>query len=588
MLFKKNKAPNVDAPWLEIYPENKRNLRYPDMSAYCFLRMNNEKHLNAQSYSYFGNTGNYSKLLKNCENIGKALKAVGVQKGDVVTICMPNTPEGVFAFYATNMVGAISNMIHPLSAENEIKDFLNLTESKVLIIIDIAYEKAEKILKDTSVETTVVVSVAESMPAPIALGYKLTKGLKVKKPKYSKNVISWKTFLWKALEYNKLPIEEMTGDAYATILYSGGTTGKPKGVILSNNNLNSVAMGTEVAFALPIRGQSTLGIMPIFHSFGLCIGIHAVMGLGGTVTLIPQFNAKEFDNLVLKNKPTILLGVPTLYEAMTNNKGFQGKDLSFIQCVVSGGDILKPELKIRIDDFLHNHNVNSNVDVRVGYGLTECSGPTSVTPIKGYRDNGLGYPFPDAYFKIVSPGGHEKMAYGEIGEICIAGPTVMVGYLNNEVETNQTLQKHADGLVWLHTGDLGYMDEDGYVYFMQRLKRMIISSGYNIYPSQIEDIIGTHKDVLTSSVIAIPHPYKQQVAKAFVVLKEGVKPSSKIKKDLMAHCTKNLSKYSLPHEIEFRESLPKTMVGKVAYRELEIEEAQKREQETKNEEKKKA
>lgn len=585
MLFKK-KTPKVEAPWLENYPEDKRSLRYPDMSAYCFLRMNNEKYANTHAYSYFGNHATFGKLLKNCENVGKALKAIGVEKGDVVTICMPNTPEGVFSFYATNMVGAISNMIHPLSAENEIKDFLNLTESKVLIIIDVAFEKAEKILHETKVETTIVVSVAESMPAPIALGYKLTKGLKIKKPKYTKNIISWKSFLWRALEYNKLPIEEMPSSAYATILYSGGTTGKPKGVILTNENFNSVAMSAEVGFGLQIRGESTLGIMPVFHSFGLCAGIHAVLSLGGSVTLIPLFNAKEFDKLVIKNKPSILLGVPTLYEAMTNNKGFNGKDLSFLKCVISGGDILKPELKNKIDTFLQDHNTPKNVDVRVGYGLTECSGPVCLMPSQGYRDNGLGYPLPDTYFKIVTPGGHDRVPCGEIGEICVAGPTVMVGYLNNEVETNQTLQKHADGLIWLHTGDLGKTDEGGYIYFVQRLKRMIISSGYNIYPSQIEDIIASHDSVLTASVIAVAHPYKQQVAKAFVVLKEGIKPSKKIEKDIMAHCARSLAKYSMPDEIEFRESLPKTMVGKVAYRELEEEEAKKRAKESKTSKKK--
>ena len=235
--------------------------------------------------------------------------------------------------------------------------------------------------------------------------------------------------------------------------------------------------------------------------------------------------------------------------------------------VICGGDSLDPTLKNKVDKYLKEHG--SKAEIREGYGLTESAGATCLTPNDYYRKGSIGVPFPDTYFKIVIHGTHEEAPYGTDGEICISGPSVMIGYLDNLNETVQTLRLHEDGRIWLHTGDIGSMDEDGFVYFKQRLKRIIISSGYNIYPSHVEKIINEHPSVLTSTVIGVSHPHKVQVAKAYVVLKDGVQLTDDLKKEIEEHCKKNLARYSMPASFEYRDSLPRTLVGKIAYRELE-------------------
>ena len=360
--------------------------------------------------------------------------------------------------------------------------------------------------------------------------------------------------------------EHIKGDGNAAILYSGGTTGNPKGIILTNLNFNALALQSIEACQCLREKDKVLSIMPIFHGFGLGICIHTVLNFGGTAVILPHFSAKSFHKLLRKYKPNVIAGVPTLYEAFINNKKIQKMDLSFLKCVISGGDSLSISLKKKLDDFLKSKNANTMV--REGYGLTECVTGSCLTPIDMYKEGSVGIPYPDTYYKIVKPTTHIELPYGEEGEIVLSGPSVMTGYLNEQKESDEALQVHEDGLVWLHTGDLGFMDEDGFVYFKQRLKRMIVSSGYNIYPQYVENVLDQHPDVLMSVVVGIDHPYKKQVAKAFIVLKSGIQPSEKLKNEIMEHCKKNLVPYSLPYEIVFKDSLPKTLVGKIAYNKL--------------------
>ena len=357
-------------------------------------------------------------------------------------------------------------------------------------------------------------------------------------------------------------------DDEAVILYSGGTTGNPKGILLSNLNFNALAMQCEL-MCQPVKvGDSLLSVLPIFHGFGLGVCVHTPLYIGMKVILVPDFSPRKFGGLIKKYKPNFIAGVPTLYEALLKTK-LGKRDLSSVMCVISGGDTLIPSFKNKIDKFLKEHG--SSAEVRCGYGLTECTGASCLNPKTEYRDNSIGIPLPDMLYKIVKIGTHDKAKIMEDGEICICGPTVMKGYLNNSEETSKTLVKHKDGKVWLHTGDIGCMDKDGFIYFKQRLKRMIVSSGYNIYPSYVEDIISSHPLVQSCVVIGIPHEYKKQVAKAYVVLKNGEKPTANIKKQIKKHCEDNLVKYSWPYEYEFRDSLPTTLVGKVAYKKLEEE-----------------
>ena len=319
-----------------------------------------------------------------------------------------------------------------------------------------------------------------------------------------------------------------------------------------------------------------LSVMPLFHGFGLGVGIHTPLINGGTCILVPQFTVKTYAKMIKKNKPTVIPGVPTLFEALLRTEGLEGVDLSFLQGVFCGGDSLSVELKKKVDAFLKEHN--AKVQIREGYGTTECVTASCLTPRDFFREGSIGIPYPDVYYQIVDPKDDSELPPDTEGEICISGPTVMKGYLNNAAETAATLRTHAYGRVWLHTGDVGTMDNDGFIYFKQRLKRLIIVSGINVYPSQVENTIDAHPDVLLSCAIGIPDPYKMHKVKAFVVLRPGVEPSEKIKEEILEHCRKNISKYAMPREIEFRTELPKTLVGKVAYRKLEEEEAAKYEQ----------
>ena len=582
-------AKALKAPWRKYYDEEKEHLEYPNFSAYKLIEYTASKHLNNISYNYYGNKKTYHEFLKQIDEVARAMKAIGVKHKDVVSICMPNTPEGIISFYAANKIGAIASMIHPLSAENEIKHYLNISKTEWLIAVDFTIEKVDKIIKETKVKKVITVSVSESMPPLIKSIYtatntttNLTKALKSLNPmnylnseivdKNSKK-ISWKDFLRQGREYVKEIDDDFKGKDIAAILYSGGTTGTPKGVKLTNLNLNASAMQNFEHVACLRDKDKVLAIMPIFHGFGLAVCIHCVQYFGGTSILLPQFNAKTFDKIMKKYEPNVIVGVPTLFEAMTKNKNFNHMKMPYLTCVISGGDSLSIELKKKFDDWLEKHK--SPTTIREGYGLTECCAASCFTPLNYYRPGSIGIPYPDMYYKIVEDGTEKEVPYGQEGEIVITGPTVMAGYIRNKKETRQTLRKHKDGRIWLHTGDEGIMDKDGFVYFKGRSKRMIISSGYNIYPNNIENVIDSHPDVSMSCVIGIPHPYKVMVAKAFIVLKDPKKENDETIASIKEVVEQNLARYSWPYEYEFRSELPKTKIGKIAFNVLIHEEEMK-------------
>lgn len=559
----------IDTPWLSQYENIKASYDYPDISLVDFLEETVKKYPTHIAYNYFNRQATLKEFFDDILECAKALKAIGVEKGDRVTICMPNTPEAITFFYALNTIGAVANMIHPLSAESEIKFYLNVSESKVALVINVCYDKFKNIIDETKLEKIIIASPNISMPTILSVGYYVTHGRKIKICEDDK-IIDYNKFIKLSKKYRKNPRIHTSGKNAAVILYSGGTTGKPKGIVLSNLNFNAVAIQGKAMCDCIEPGDKVLSIMPIFHGFGLGICIHTVICAGATAVILPQFDVNTFDKLLKKYKPNIIAGVPTLYEALLRNPKIDEMDLSFLKCAISGGDSLSINLKKKVDKFLQEHN--AKCQIREGYGLTECVTGSCLTPKENYKEGSIGIPYPDTYYKIVIPNTHTKLNYGETGEICLSGPTVMLGYLNEPKETGHTLQLHEDGLVWLHTGDLGSMDEEGFIYFKQRLKRMIISSGYNIYPQVIENVIDSHPDVLYSTVIGIPDDYKGQKVKAFIVLKNGINPTDEVQNSIKEHCSKNIAKYAMPKEFEYRDSLPKTLVGKVAFRELMDEE----------------
>lgn len=571
------------APWLKYFGDMPAHLDYPKGSMYEAVRESaiTKKKMNSVAYEFQGKKTNYKQFLNKIEVLGKAYKSIGIDEGDMVTVCMPNTPQGVDTFYALNRIGAVPAMIHPLSAVGEIAFYINSTQSKAVLVVDLFYEKVLEALKQVKHPVKVVVAhIKDELPFPLNMLYPLTvKKKPAPLPKDNKNVIDWSDFISggkKVKLSDKFPKAEDT----AVILFSGGTTGTSKGIKLTNLNMNALAAQVAANAGFTMEGLRMFSVMPLFHGFGLGVGIHTALMASGTCIIIPQFTIKTYARDVKKYKPNVIVGVPTLYEALLRSEGFDF-DLSFLRGMFCGGDSLSVELKKKVDKFLKDHN--ATIQVREGYGTTECVTASCLTPYDTYREGSIGIPLSDTYYSIVNPNNDAELPYGEEGEICICGPTVMKGYLNNAEETASTLRRHEDGNLWLHTGDLGYMDEDGFVYYKQRMKRLIIVSGINVYPSQVENAIDAHPDVLLSCAVGIPDPYKMHVVKAFVVLRQGVEPSDKIKEEIIENCKKNVSRYGVPREIEFRTELPKTLVGKVAYRVLEEEEAAKYEEKKKAE-----
>lgn len=548
------------------------HLDYPEWSMCEAVEKAAEQYPDFTAYDFMGKSTSYRTAVEDIYACARALRAAGVKENDRVTIAMPNAPQAVSMFYAVNMVGAIANMIHPLSAEGEIEFYLNDSKSVAALTLDQFYGKFAAIRGNTpALKTLIIASVRDALSPVMKLGYSLTEGRKIPKFPESGDYITWKQFLQNGRAFTGDSRVKRAATDPAVILYSGGTTGTTKGILLSNLNFN--ALGMQIIATNPIfkPGDKMLSIMPMFHGFGLGVSAHSMLISGGHCTLVPRFTPKTYAELLAKHKPNFIAGVPTLYEALLRLPGLEKLDLSCLKGMFSGGDSLPVELKKRIDIFLKEHK--AAIEVREGYGTTECVTASCLTPNGLAREGSIGIPFPDTYYKIVRPGTEEELPYGEEGEICLAGPTVMLEYVNHPQETADILRRHADGLTWVHTGDLGMMDSDGFIYFKQRIKRMIVTSGYNVYPSQIENLLDAYEAVHMSCVIGVKDPYKMQKVKAFIVLKSGFEANDATREKIMDYCRKNIAKYALPYEIEFRSELPKTLVGKVAYRILEEEEA---------------
>lgn len=563
-------------PWAEHVGDIPLKLDYFEGTMFEAVEKVAKEYPNNVAFDFMGRTTTYSKLIEEIHKCAKALRTIGVREGDRVTIALPNCPQAIYMFYAVNLVGAIANMIHPLSAENEIEFYLNDSESVTAITLDQFYNKFESIRHNTKVVNIIIASVKDELSKPIKAGYMLTEGRKIQKIPADAPIIRWNEFL-KMGNYCFYNYAVNRGSEQpAVILYSGGTTGKNKGIVLTNKNFN--ALGQQVIAANPIfrPGDKMLAAMPVFHGFGLGVCIHTMLSQAGRCILVPRFTPKSYGKLMIKHKCNFIAGVPTLYEALLRTPVMEKADLSSLKGVFSGGDSLSIELKKKLDKFLYDHKCK--VQVREGYGTTETVTACCLTPLHMHKKGSIGVPFPDTYIKIVEPDTDVEVPYGTEGEILLAGPTVMKEYMNCPEETANTLRTHADGLTWVYTGDLGYMDSEGFIYFKGRAKRMIITSGYNVYPAQMENIFDSHPAVQMSCVIGVPDEYKKQKIKAFIKLAEGYKSDNETKQMLLEYCKKNVAKYAMPYDLEFREELPKTLVGKVAYRQLENEELAKMEE----------
>ena len=566
------KLDNVATPWLESYGGVAPNLDYSENTMSEAVLETAAKEKDFPALTFMGKATSYTRLASELYRVARAFYALGVRPGTRVLVCLPNVPQAVFCLYGLNRIGAIPTMVHPLSAVSELAFYMNEADCHIAITLDQFYGKFLEVKKQRPIDKLLVCRVSDELAFPLNIAQRLMTERKF--PKVTgENDLVWKDFIKLADTVTEGYVAKKDFRTEAVVLFSGGTTGTTKGIMLSDLNFNALAHQTANMAHAEVHHAKMLAAMPVFHGFGLGVCIHTLMYIGGTSILVPRFNVKSYANLIRKTKPNYIAGVPTLFEAITRNRYLDGADLSCLRGVFSGGDSLTIELKKKFDQFLADHN--ASVRVREGYGTTECVTACCLTPYNKEKEGSIGIPFPDTYFQICKPGTCEELPHGEEGEICLTGPSMMLGYIGHEEENKETMRVHADGHVWLHTGDLGIMDDEGFIYFRQRMKRMIVTSGYNVYPSQLENIIEGHPAVQRSCVIGVKDPLKMQRVKVFIVLKDGFEPDEAMREDLMKHCKAHIAKYALPSEIEFRDSLPTTLVGKVAYTVLEKEESEK-------------
>ena len=543
---------------------------YPETTMFGAIEAAAKRHPEAPAFDFMDKITSFGELITKTELAAKAFLASGIRPGDAVTICMPNTPQAIICLYALNRIGAVANMIHPLSSQKNITFYLDFADSRMILTLDQFYTKVKAACEESRAGATVIVArIQEELPAVKGFLYEKFKNKENLKYPDDKADITWADFIKKSSDIT-LPPMEYIKDKTAVILYSGGTSGTPKGIQLTDYNFNALGMQiAEICGCNLDYGCKFLSVMPIFHGFGLGIGIHTILENNAMCILIPQFTKESYAQAILKKKPNFIAGVPTLFEALLRVDSLKDADLSFLVGVFSGGDALSHELKKRVDAFFREHN--AKLQIREGYGLTECVTASCVTPVDKSKAGSIGLPLRDMEYRIVEPGTFNDLPTGEKGEIILTGPTLMLGYMNNEEENSKTLRTDEDGRKWLFTGDLGSVDDEGFVYFHQRIKRMIITSGYNVFPSHIERILDKHPDIDCSCVIGIPDPYKMQKIRAYISLNPEIDETEAEKTKIHDYCVSYLDAFEIPHEIVFRRELPKTLVGKVAYHNLEKE-----------------
>ncbi len=549
--------------WLRFYGKVPASLDYPEITLYEALAATARRVPLAVAWDFFGTRSSYAQLLTQVDRCAAALAAEGLRDGDRLLISMPTSPQGVIAFYAANRLGALPALIHPLSTAPEITHFLDATGARMALTLDAFYGPLAAATPKQPLERIIIARIPEYLSSGKRLGFWLTKGRKIPRVPIDPRVRNWAALLANA--QGEAPRGTATTTSPAAILFSGGTTGLPKGIVLTNRNF--IAQGMQAAAWCGMgEKDAILAILPIFHGFGLGVCVNAAFMAGGKVILVPQFSGQIVSKLLRTQKPNVLVGVPTLFDALAADPSLARADLSCLTACFSGADTLPRSVKERFEALVERGG--GRVKLLEGYGLTEAVTGIMAMPLTEYREGSIGVPFPDMRAKIVKTGTMEEVPVGEEGEICIAGPAVMRGYLDDEQATSQALKAHADGRIWLHTGDLGRMDADGFFYFTVRQKRMIKSSGFNVYPAQVEAVLREHPDVTAACVIGVPDPLQIERVKACVVARNPARAGGHLEQALIAHCHERLIKWSCPREVEFVDALPLTKVGKVDYREL--------------------
>jgi long-chain acyl-CoA synthetase len=565
----------ADRPWLRFYGRVPATIDYPRVTLYEAVAATARRVPDSIAWDFFGTSASYRELLRSIDACADALAALGLRRGDRLLVSMPTAPPGIVAFYAANKLGAVCALIHPLSTAPEIEHCLDASGARIALTLDAFYGALTRARPRQPLAHIVLACLGDDLPPAKRLGFWLAKGRKIPRVPDDPRVRWWAKLM--ATAHAPAAPAPSRPDDPAAILFSGGTTGSPKAILLSHRNF--VAEGMQAAAWGGIAaGNAILAILPIFHGFGLGVCVNAMLMAGGMAILVPQFSAKTVAKLIRTKRPSILVGVPTLFDALTRERSLARVDLSCLRTCFCGADTLTRPVKERFERLVAERG--GNVRLLEGYGLTEAVTAIMAMPQTEYREGSIGVPFPDTDAMICRLGTTEAVPHGEEGEICVAGPAVMLGYLDDPEATANALKVHADGRTWLHTGDLGRRDADGFFYFTVRAKRMIKSSGFNVYPAQVEAVLLEHRRVAEACVIGVPDESQGERVAAVVVLKDRAHESDATARELIAFCRERLIKWSCPRQIEFRAELPKTRIGKVDFKALAAEHAARRRSES--------
>lgn len=572
---------SIDKPWLKQYSEKYILDSLPKMTAYDYLKECNKEYENNTALSYFGNKITFKELFENIDKTSKALLASGLNTGDIVTISMPNTPEAVYLFYACSKTGIIANMVDPRTSSEGIREYVEGISDK-LIIIDNFYSKVKGLLEDNTINKIIAVSPSASLKKSLKILFNIKNKVDALKGNtnkiiYDNNTLSWEQFINNGENIVNEKYPEYEENSPLVIEHTGGTTGKPKGVVLSNDNINAVAKQSVMTGIDMQREHNWLDIMPTFIAYGVGMGLHLPLTIGMETILVPQFDAKKFDLLIDKYKPIHMVGVPSYWGTIIDSKKLSKQDLSYIIAPTVGGDSMDITLEKEANKYLKEHNCSSTITK--GYGMTEVCGGVAGTVPDSNLIGSVGSPFVKTTIAIFDPLTEEELGYNKDGEICINTPNMMLGYYDNIEETNNVIKEHLDGMKWVHTGDIGHLDENGNLFIVDRVKRIIIRyDGFKVFPSYIEQVICSNKEVKEVKVVGINDINHSQglLPKAHIVIKDEYKGfEEQIIEKIKRSCETELQEYAVPVEYEINNDLPLTSVGKIDYKKLEEQDRQK-------------
>ena len=558
--------PSVEKPWLQFFSEEAVNAELPKETIYQHIYNHSYNYPIHTALNYFGNKISYAQLFQNIDRAAASFKALGIGVGDTVACFSVTIPEMVYSLYGLNKIGASLMMLDPRRTGREVDGMIKAASAEVILVLDLAVEHLREYLESLNAKKIIVISVDTSMPMTV----RTLKQMKMPAPKieYSENMCTWKQFvsIGKGIETETVPYGT---NEMAAVTLTGGTTGMPKGVMLSQDGFNAIAMDFRYCGVTYTREQRFMNIIPAFASYGIVASLHMPLSLGLELVIIPKFDSDKVGHLVKKYRPSHTLLVPAHYEKLMNSKEMQnGFDLSFFETAGSGGDTMNKGLEEKLNGFLKEHG--AKFPLSQGYGMSEVSSAASCCCNGNFRSLSVGYPLLMNTISIFKPDSEEELSYNEEGEICMTGPAVMLGYLDNDEETRKVLKTHSDGTVWVHSGDIGKMDEDGYVYIKGRIKRMItLFNGHKVFPTQLENTIGKHPHVVSCAVVGVKDTTHAQGenAVAMIQLQEESMEQAVID-EVKKLCLEEIEESSRPNDIMVVDSMPHTGMGKIDYKQL--------------------